>query len=289
MSGYVKIWTDIRNDSWFVGLKLNERGLWYELLVIAKVRGDSGRFFIRSRAALAQEVGGDRSSVARILAGFRTAGKISITETDGGQVEITIPNYVYWQELTKDGVKDKLAQNRRKTADKTLLPDQTRPDQSRPDQTNRETPSAPIVNSNGKTPDLMREELAPIFGWDGKKKKEVVWFDYLSAALDWVCAIYPGLQKSESVKKMAGDIIKTISVNAFHKPEKFHRSWPPIEAYVAFLHLAIGEPSDDGGLLAHRNYPPKPDGMYQFVNQIFTDGQQSHEYAHAAYHKAGLV
>ncbi|MGB5107536.1 MAG: hypothetical protein WBP42_12580 [Candidatus Zixiibacteriota bacterium] len=149
-------------------------------------------------------------------------------------------------------------------------------------------PSAPTENSNGKTPDQMRAELAPIFGWDGKKKKEVIWFDYLEASTQWLSGIYPH-EPIDQIKTNAGRIIKNTARNAFGKPDSYHKSWPPVAAFLAFLHLAIGEPQDGGGLLSGRTYPPNSALMIRNVNQVFTDGQQTHEHAHAAYHIAGLV
>lgn len=288
MSGYVKIWTDIRNDEWFIGLRLIERGLWYELLTITKVRGDSGRFFVRSRAALAQEVGGDDSTVTRILGKFRQDGKISLRELPGKQLEITIPNYVQWQELTKDGAKDKIAKSRRKTVENSPLPDQTRAEQTKPDQTNRTAPTAPIENSITKTPEQMKSELAPILGWGGEKKKEPIFGDYMLAVCEWLTMVYPD-EPVANLKVTAGSITKSIAKNAFGKTEQYHKSWPPIPAFVEFLKLSIGEPLEGGGLQNGRNYPKAHSQMIRFVNQVFLDGQQTHEYAHAAYQKAGVL
>jgi uncharacterized phage protein (TIGR02220 family) len=136
MSSYVKIWTDIRNDEWFISLRLIERGLWYELLCLAKQRGDCGRFFLRSRRTLAAEVGGDDSTVTRILGIFRHTGKVFVEDLPSGNIEITIPKYQYWQELTKDEIKDVVAKNRRKAAEKSPSSEQIRSEQSRPDQSN---------------------------------------------------------------------------------------------------------------------------------------------------------
>ena len=288
MSGYVKIWTDIRNDEWFIGLKLNERGLWYELLVIAKMRGDSGRFSMRNPTALAQEVGGDRSSVDRILMAFHTSGKIILTKSSTGQIEITIPNYIYWQDLTKDGIKAKVVENRRKTTGKTPLPDQTRPDQSKPDQTNKQAPSAPTQILDKETREKMLGEISTAFGLNGQSKKELCFGDYMLAVRDWLSGVYPTAD-ANALKVVAGNITKSIARNAFGKPEQYNKSWPPIITFTEFLNQAIGEPAGSGGLLAGRNFPPKPTDMIRFMNQVFTDGQQTHEYAHAAYHKAGLV
>lgn len=149
-------------------------------------------------------------------------------------------------------------------------------------------PTAPLENLIEKTPDQMRAELAPLLGWNGSKKKELCFGDYMLAIRDWLCAVYPGAN-SESLKIIAGNITKTIAKNAFGKPEQYHKSWPPIVAFTEFLNLSIGEPREGGGLLDGRKCPAKPNEIYRFVNQIFTDPQQAHEFAHAAYHKAGLV
>lgn len=149
-------------------------------------------------------------------------------------------------------------------------------------------PMAPIENLVEKTPEQMRAELAPLLRWNGSKKKELCFGDYMLAIRDWLCAVYPGAD-SESLKIIAGNITKTIAKNAFGKPEQYHKSWPPIVAFTEFLNLSIGEPREGGGLLDGRKCPAKQNEIYRFVNQIFTDPQQAHELAHAAYHKAGLV
>lgn len=154
--------------------------------------------------------------------------------------------------------------------------------------TTEPAPSAPLENSSTKTPEQMREVLAPMFGWNGQSKKELGFGDYMLAVCEWLGKIYPN-ETFAPLKVTAGSITKTVARNAFGKTEQYHNSWPPISAFVEFLKLAIGEPLEGGGLQNNRNYPKIHSQMIRFVNQVFTDGQQAHEYAHAAYQKAGIV
>ncbi len=143
-------------------------------------------------------------------------------------------------------------------------------------------PSAPLSgNGNKATTDQMRAELSERFGWGGNGKKERCFGDYLLAVNAWLSAIYPTYD-ANCLKTFSGRILKSVAKNAFGKPEQYHKSWYSPETYVEFLRLAIGEPREGGGLLADRNYPPKPDEMIRFVNQVFQNGQETHEYAHAA-------
>lgn len=143
-------------------------------------------------------------------------------------------------------------------------------------------PSAPQSdNGNGKSSEEMRKELSARFGWNGGVATERCFGDYMIAVNDWLKAIYPASQGNDT-KVIAGKLVKTIARNAFGKTEQYHKSWYPPEVFVEFLKLAIGEPKEGGGLLADRRYPPRPAEMIRYVNQVFQNQQDTHEYAHAA-------
>ena len=102
MISYAKIWTSIFNDSWFLSLNCQQRGLWLQIIVMAKSQGDVGRFFNRSCTAFAQTMGGDRSVVANSLRKFQLDGRLNIVLEKGKPLEIEILNYSYWQGLKND-------------------------------------------------------------------------------------------------------------------------------------------------------------------------------------------
>jgi hypothetical protein len=136
MSGYPKIWTTIFNDPWFVSLNLTARGVWLQMIVYAKMVGDTGRITARSWAAMGSLWGCDGETSRKILGNFDIDGKINMEISPKGrshQVDIEILNYHKYQQLTP---KDLMAANGEKTpyhkpsyGEKSPL---TRPDQTRP-------------------------------------------------------------------------------------------------------------------------------------------------------------
>lgn len=154
--------------------------------------------------------------------------------------------------------------------------------QKQPSTVANSAPSAPQSDSgNGKSSEEMRKELSARFGWNGGAATARCFSDYMLAVNDWLKAIYPASQGNDT-KVIAGKLIKTVARNAFGKTEQYHKSWYPPEVFVEFLRLAIGEPKEGGGLLADRRYPSRPAEMIRYVNQVFHNQQDTHEYAHAA-------
>lgn len=103
MAGYVKIWIDIRFDSWFISLSLGHRGMFYELLTLAKQQGDTGVVRARSWVWLGSETGCDGKTARNILGKFRDDGKVKLEQTPSGTIHIIIAKYDYWQRLRKAG------------------------------------------------------------------------------------------------------------------------------------------------------------------------------------------
>lgn len=133
---YAKIWTSMFNDNWFISLPCNARGLWIQLVVYAKMVGDTGVVSMRSYSAMAAVCGCDDSSVAKYLRKFAEVGKINLIETGEKSLTIEIVNYDYYQR--GDVVSDfKNGENspkvekseKPKSAKIRPIPDQTRPDQ----------------------------------------------------------------------------------------------------------------------------------------------------------------
>ena len=102
MISYAKIWTTIFNDSWFLSLNCQQRGLWLQIIVYAKSQGDVSRFFYRSCTAFAQLMGMDRSVMAHSLRKYQLEGRLYIVLEKGKPLEIDILNYSYWQGLKDD-------------------------------------------------------------------------------------------------------------------------------------------------------------------------------------------
>jgi len=99
MAGYVKIWTCIHQDEWFLGLSLIERGMWYELLVLAKQVGDTGNIFVAKMRELSEKVGADVRTCNKIVAKMHGDGKIVLKKLPNSVIHIQIVNYLKWQEL----------------------------------------------------------------------------------------------------------------------------------------------------------------------------------------------
>lgn len=94
---WAKIWADIFADPWFVSLSLAERGAWLQLIVYAKMNGDTGKIGVSSGAALGSVWGCDGKTSRKFLGNFHEASKIHLKETPHGSLEITIVNYKKYQ------------------------------------------------------------------------------------------------------------------------------------------------------------------------------------------------
>lgn len=105
MSLFAKIWTDIESDEWFLGLSCLQRGVFLQLIVLAKNRGNSGELSFRSHRAIAENLGLDRSTSVKTLRLFNDSSHISLEEMDNGIVRIIIPKYLYYQEHKKGKTK----------------------------------------------------------------------------------------------------------------------------------------------------------------------------------------
>ena len=102
---FLKLWTTVKRDPWFLSLKNSERGVWFQCLIEAKDGencGEIGRFSAKSYRTLAQNFGCDRDSLAEIMRNFAAQGKIDITVNEYGTLTVNVLNYQYWQELRSD-------------------------------------------------------------------------------------------------------------------------------------------------------------------------------------------
>lgn len=102
MRGYAKIWTDCFNDPWFLSLSALQRGIWLQLIIYAKMVGDTGVVSGRSISSLAVLSGCDDSSMAKNLRKFAIDERITLKEQHRGRsimVTIEILNYEYYQRV----------------------------------------------------------------------------------------------------------------------------------------------------------------------------------------------
>jgi hypothetical protein len=129
MAGYAKIWTDCFQDDWFVSMNSHGRGLWLQLIVWAKLQGDTGTICFRSWGAAAMAWGCDDQIAAKYVAFFASTQKCELIKTKNC-ITIKILNYQYYQEVdAKEHIK-KRKQRCEKSRRIFPLPDQTRPDQT---------------------------------------------------------------------------------------------------------------------------------------------------------------
>lgn len=129
MAGYTKIWTTIYSDSWFLSLSGNQRGLWLQMLVWAKLMGDTGHIFGQSYDIFAQNFALDRRTLRRYLTKMTEDCRITVTKMPSGGLDVFIRNYQYWQSLKR--YKDHLmnAKNAPNNKQNTSLPSQSKSEQ----------------------------------------------------------------------------------------------------------------------------------------------------------------
>lgn len=118
---YAKFYTSMLNDEWFVSLSCNARGLWMQLILIAKQVGDTGVISMRSYSAMAAMCGCDDSSAAKYLRNFAEAQKVRIMSSEKS-LTIEIVNYSYYQrgDVVSDRIgDDRKSKSRRKMGEKS--------------------------------------------------------------------------------------------------------------------------------------------------------------------------
>lgn len=119
MAGYVKIWTTIESDGWFLSLSCLARGLWIQLIIAAKAGAESGQVWGKSWGQLAQRWGLSRETCAKNLRKFADAGKVTLETEDNGTILITIHNYLLWQGVKGPKEAVELHHKRRKPREKS--------------------------------------------------------------------------------------------------------------------------------------------------------------------------
>ena len=120
MTGYAKDWTDKYSDSWYIGLRLNERGIFDQLKTYAKLHGGTGKIFLRNFSHGATEWGCDVATCKKILRKIANDKRIKLLERENG-IEIFIYNYHYWQHVKRVGDEGKNLKSPRKVREKSSL------------------------------------------------------------------------------------------------------------------------------------------------------------------------
>jgi hypothetical protein len=99
MAGYVKIWTDIWNDDWFISLSAIERSVFLQMVIFAKQMGDTGTIFVKNATTLCKLFNVSRTSLRRIMTKFGTKNAIVWSQTENDNLQIKITNYKYYQQV----------------------------------------------------------------------------------------------------------------------------------------------------------------------------------------------
>ncbi len=170
MSGYAKMWTDCYDDKWFIKLSVIGRSIFMQLIVLAKLHGDTGRLTYRSWNGLADILGADRATTAKNLRLFAEQKRVRLIEEEKS-ISITIVNYVKWQELD---AKNHVA-GRRKTVEKSTenlpLPEQNTTEQNTTEQA---VPPDPIPYQEIITDLNTKTGKTPGFRWQAKHTQELI-------------------------------------------------------------------------------------------------------------------
>lgn len=138
MAGYAKMWTTMYNDSWFVSLSCAQRGFFLQLIVLAKMWGDTGVITVKSCHALSQNVGLDGKTTRKFLGDFLSRGTLTLLSDGPKILSIKITNYEYWQglRLEKGG---KIPKETPPPISENSAP--TKPNQTKPEQTKEDSPA----------------------------------------------------------------------------------------------------------------------------------------------------
>lgn len=124
MTGYPKIWTSIMNDPWFVSLPAIGRAIFLQLIIVAKLGGDTGEICTRSIPTLATTCGTDRKTMWRWLGKFDLDRKIIIEEKSPTLIRLRIANYLKWQGVKKYSEREYVSQPQGQSQSKNPSPKQ---------------------------------------------------------------------------------------------------------------------------------------------------------------------
>jgi len=101
MAGYPKIWTTIRHESWFKSLSCLKRGIWLQVILIAKEQSDDGWLCFNNVSHFAAELRSDRSSCEAWLTTEAQQLRINCVEKSKQLLRFQITNYNSSQSVTR--------------------------------------------------------------------------------------------------------------------------------------------------------------------------------------------
>lgn len=194
--GYAKIWIDTPDDPWFITLNALQRGLWLQLIILAKKQSDTGHIVFKNWTAAAQQLGSDRSVTARSLLKFQQELRISIKKGPKHSFVVTLLNYQKHQRDRRVGDTSKSVQS----LSINRLTNQTRPDKIReegaPAFAKAEDPQEKAIEYIDKYRDRIKINC---------DQKGYVWAracQSLSVFVDW-CQVTEGMSAEEKAKRIA--------------------------------------------------------------------------------------
>ena len=100
MAGYPKIWTRIRHRPWFRELGLAQRGIWYEVIMIAKEQTDDGWICFSNASGMASELHTNRTSIETWIARESHAERISNVQKGKSCLRFYISEYNNSQQVS---------------------------------------------------------------------------------------------------------------------------------------------------------------------------------------------
>ena len=155
---YVKIWTDIEDDPWFLSLSCLERGLWLQMLVRAKAAGDTGEFSWKNPTHAGQCLGCDGKTLGKFHRKISENSRALIKTLDGGIIRVTLLNYDKWQRVAKAGQRTPVAEKSEK------IPALIRPYKIRQEKKIREESKSHCASAKRLDPheELRREDLTKV-------------------------------------------------------------------------------------------------------------------------------
>ena len=99
MPGYPKIWDSIMDEEWFIELSATARGIFLQLILLAKKQGGTGRISCKNWSDIAHRVGADRATIVRTVRKFQHLCKIEITTERRNILTLFLPKYKKWQQV----------------------------------------------------------------------------------------------------------------------------------------------------------------------------------------------
>lgn len=130
-------------DPWFKSLTCNERGLFLQLLIICKETLDNGHVIVSSFTELGARCGLHRTTCAKIAAKFDTTRTVVMSKDRHGSIDIYIPKYLEYQEMTTKDVVKMMRSNVEKPTPKSRQPEQSKPKQTKPNHSITRKPREP--------------------------------------------------------------------------------------------------------------------------------------------------